>query len=694
MLSLSDARRGHPALAAGALTAALALGPGDLTSAECPSSTVVVDGGTPGQPVTITVPNHQDCTTMLVKAWGGGGGIWGGSDFSCGSIDPNYYKNGDGGGGGAVIARIPVSPGEVFKVSVPHAVSSCGAPGRAAWIWPDVATPTEPVAGEHGQDDCYPPLPNGVATDQWKCAIVLAAGGGSAGRYKLPQTGIEQPGHGGAGGGQPGFDSGPAWGGGGGTATAGGSHGGPVFSADGDGTWFGGRSGGSGGWPPVSPMVAGFGGDGWFGGGGGGLHAGPPPVGTGGGGGSNRVTRTRLGQVVEFHVFSGNRTTPGNAGDPDRVSPNPLCKACPPATPLTCDPGVGRSGTEALQEACPNRPEAGRIVIKFGADGHVFPPKPASDFNGDGQTDIVWQHQTTGSVRFWLMSGYARAQEVALSEVPPAGLKLVAVGDFGSCNAGSVNSTPDGNPDLVFRPTSPNGPNQTWFMDGTNVVSGCKVPHVLPDNSPFVRNSAWTVVTAADFGGYVPPDPATYSGQLDGRPDLVWRNVNTRSASLNVMDGVTKWLGTLFDPENNGPDSDLQVVGAAEFSYPPLERAPELPVQPDLVWQATDGQMQVWYMSEYHLGWAHVMNDGPAPLGTNGYFQAPEGTTPAEWRVEGIGDLNGDGQADLLFRHAQGAAPTGKLWVWLMRNRRRIDEGTGLTPSAETDLNWTIVAPR
>lgn len=341
-----------------------------------------------------------------------------------------------------------------------------------------------------------------------------------------------------------------------------------------------------------------------------------------------------------------------------------------------------------------------------GTDAFVakISPRPPSDFDGDGQTDIVWQYQpATGPwpVRFWLMDGLALKQpggEVFLSDLPN-GLELVAVGDFGWCNpaTGVVDSTPDGKLDLVFRPTPPlaNGPNQTWYMDGTQVVSeNCKVNH------SYTRLPAQRVMTAGDFGSYSPiggGPGGTYLPTLDGRPDLVWQNVNSFNANLDVMEGVTREATTLFSPANAG--SDWHLVGAANVGS---TEPPPVPSQADLVWQnhskdPTNGQMKVWYMTgnAVESGGVALVNDGPPPLGTDGYFVSPDTTIPAaEWRLVGIGDFNGDGKPDLLFRHTEGTAPSGRLWVWLMDGRNRIDEGTGLSPAVEADLNWKIVAPR
>jgi hypothetical protein len=59
-----------------------------------------------------------------------------------------------------------------------------------------------------------------------------------------------------------------------------------------------------------------------------------------------------------------------------------------------------------------------------------------------------------------------------------------------------------------------------------------------------------------------------------------------------------------------------------------------------------------------------------------------------DWQVQGLGDFNGDGRADILWRQAS----TGKTYVWLMDGAQVIG-GTGFTNS-NADNNWQVRAPR
>jgi hypothetical protein len=86
--------------------------------------------------------------------------------------------------------------------------------------------------------------------------------------------------------------------------------------------------------------------------------------------------------------------------------------------------------------------------------------------------------------------------------------------------------------------------------------------------------------------------------------------------------------------------------------------------------------------------WRHATGQNHAFL-MNGLSIASEGSlrtvADANWHVKGVADLNGDGRADILWRHAA----SGENYVYLMNGTSIAGEGYVRTVA---DLNWRVVA--
>jgi hypothetical protein len=82
----------------------------------------------------------------------------------------------------------------------------------------------------------------------------------------------------------------------------------------------------------------------------------------------------------------------------------------------------------------------------------------ATDFNGDGQTDILWQNTSTGERGIYLMSGTTMTGWVSLPGVPTA-WQIAGTGDFNG----------DGQTDILWQNTS-TGERGIYLMNGTTVT--------------------------------------------------------------------------------------------------------------------------------------------------------------------------------------------------------------------------------
>ncbi|NLI80363.1 MAG: hypothetical protein GX443_01570 [Deltaproteobacteria bacterium] len=132
-----------------------------------------------------------------------------------------------------------------------------------------------------------------------------------------------------------------------------------------------------------------------------------------------------------------------------------------------------------------------------------------ADFNGDGKTDFLWQHQRTGQIYVWLMNGLNATVglPIQVSPLPEPTWQIQAAADFNG----------DGKTDILWQHL-PTGLLHVWIMDGlTAKSSSC----LSPDR---VTDTQWQIQAAADFNG-------------DGKTDILWQHLPTGLLHVWIMDG-------------------------------------------------------------------------------------------------------------------------------------------------------------
>jgi FG-GAP-like repeat/NHL repeat len=215
-------------------------------------------------------------------------------------------------------------------------------------------------------------------------------------------------------------------------------------------------------------------------------------------------------------------------------------------------------------------------------------PVVPHDFNGDGQTDIIWENTATGEHGIWLMNGSVVFNWATLPSVP-TDWHVVGDGDFNG----------DGQTDIVWE-NSTTGEHGIWLMNGSAVFKWASLPTEPTD---------WHVVGTGDFNG-------------DGQADIVWENTVTGERGIWLMNGstVVGWAGLPTEP------TDWRIVGTGDFNSDG---------QTDIVWENTaTGEHGIWLMNG-----SAVFNWASLP------------TEPTDWHVVGTGDFNGDGQADIVWEN-------------------------------------------
>jgi hypothetical protein len=244
-------------------------------------------------------------------------------------------------------------------------------------------------------------------------------------------------------------------------------------------------------------------------------------------------------------------------------------------------------------------------------------PAATHDFNGDYQSDIVWRH-SGGTVAAWLMNG-AQVLQSAGFGVVPTNWQIVGQRDFNN----------DGMYDWLWRDAN-TGTVAIWLLNTS--MTGLSV---LQSGSLGAVPGNWQVAGTSDFN-------------YDGKGDILWRDMNTGTVAIWLMNGVqvmqVNSLGAV--PLN------WQIVGTDAHG--------------NIFWRDNNtGTVVVWEV-----------------YGSEVLQSVNFGAVPGNWAILGIGDFDGNGSADVLWRDTN----TGTVAVWLMNGLQFMQSGVlGAVP-----LNWQV----
>lgn len=205
-----------------------------------------------------------------------------------------------------------------------------------------------------------------------------------------------------------------------------------------------------------------------------------------------------------------------------------------------------------------------------------------------------------------------------------------------------VAGSPPGNRYKLFWRHGTEGWLAFWHMNGFTLESTSSLSiNRLTDTS-------WQFVAMADLNG-------------DGHKDLVLRHTSGGMSAWMLYDNQvveTSYLSiTSIDPA-------WKIRGAGDLNG---DRKADLVLQ-----HATTGELTVWFMDGFRVASTAWLSIRKVPL---------------EWVIQAVGDTNGDGKADVIWRKMD----TGGISIWMM-NGATVTQTGWLSVSAIADMNWQIVA--
>jgi hypothetical protein len=194
----------------------------------------------------------------------------------------------------------------------------------------------------------------------------------------------------------------------------------------------------------------------------------------------------------------------------------------------------------------------------------------------------------------------------------------------------------DGFSDIAWR--NANGDTATWLMTvnqsgGAQILSSAD--YGLVDNS-------WQIVGQRDFNG-------------DGKADLLWSNTNG-DTSIWLMNGTQVSSTTGLGFVGNG----WSIAGTGDFNGDGYG---------DILWRNANGDTSIWLMTG-------------TPTQVSVLSANDIGLVPTIWTVAGIGDFNGDGMSDILWRDN-----SGNVVIWLMNGAQALQGGE----PGQVATTWSIV---
>ena len=298
---------------------------------------------------------------------------------------------------------------------------------------------------------------------------------------------------------------------------------------------------------------------------------------------------------------------------------------------------TGAAGTGSFQLVDRNGNIVGASIDPF-VFSYTLQPAPV-DFSADGMSEVLWR-KPGAELDLWDLNGGTITSSVIPGSAPDASWSIVGTSDFNG----------DGKADLLWRNTG--GQLDVALNGSTDLLSG----FVTSNGALVTPDASWSVAGVGDVDG-------------DHKADIVWRDTSGE-VSIWLMNGST--IASSSDVTSNGkavaPDASWSVAGLGDFNADGKR---------DILWRDTSGEVSAWMMNGTTIASSGDLTFGGTAI-----------TPDASWSVAGIGDFNGDGDSDVLWQNSNGS-----LNEWLM-NGATITASNSITfngAAVTPDASWHLV---
>ena len=273
----------------------------------------------------------------------------------------------------------------------------------------------------------------------------------------------------------------------------------------------------------------------------------------------------------------------------------------------------------------------------------------AADMNLDGYADLLWRDRQSGAIRLWHMRQTTQLDAASLSHSPV---------DLRWDVAGLSDLNGDGTTDIVWRDGAGDR-TAVWLMNGATLVGSTRMSTASP-------GAGWRLAAVGDVN-------------RDGHADFAWQHETSGELALWYLNRLSVVVSVPITPSvTSDPDWVLAGVALTLSNAPSGASDFSGDGSPDVVWRNPGtGRNALWTMNR------------DAILNTEAFSPGADLVIDLGWHIRAIGDMNGDGQGDVIWQHA----PTGQIGAWMFAGATRIGAALFETlsgASVEPDPDWII----